>query len=183
MLGFNPLASAPLADDGGVDNLVDNLTGAGITTSQPAVGASDLEQDHDLALDPITIGQPTVGSADIAQLLLAAASASASAAVEASAVRVCFGQSQVSAILTASTSPLATYAVAPAIDCAATVAANVNRVASSSASTAISAIIAAGAQVKWSIQPDTPETWTQQADAGGDWTEQADTPENWTQVA
>ena len=63
MLGFSPLASAPLGDDGVVSaEIVYLLTGVGITTDSPTVGDSDLTQEHDISLTAITTGQPTVGA-------------------------------------------------------------------------------------------------------------------------
>jgi hypothetical protein len=62
MLGFNPLASAPLADDG-----VIYLLGNDITTGSPVVGASSIAQDQNLTADSLTTGSPVVGASSIAQ--------------------------------------------------------------------------------------------------------------------
>ena len=53
MLGFSPLASALLADDGVVAAVAHLLTAAPITTGNPTVGASDIAQEHDLSLTAI----------------------------------------------------------------------------------------------------------------------------------
>jgi hypothetical protein len=58
MLGFAPLASAPLADDGVEGAVVVNLTGDDSTTGSPTFGASAIDQVHVLAADSITTGQP-----------------------------------------------------------------------------------------------------------------------------
>ena len=54
MLGFSPLASAPLGDDGAV--VVYELVGNGITAGQPVVGSPAIAQEHDLTLTAITTG-------------------------------------------------------------------------------------------------------------------------------
>ena len=59
MLGFAPLAAAPLGDDGAI--VVYDLTAGNITTGAPTIGASTLAQDHDLNLNGITrlgLGDP-----------------------------------------------------------------------------------------------------------------------------
>jgi len=63
MLGFSPLASAPLADDG----VIYLLNGNDITTGQPTVGASSIAQDHALIPTGVTTGQPTVGQVGATQ--------------------------------------------------------------------------------------------------------------------
>ena len=60
MLGFIPLAAAPLGDDGGVLDYA--LTANSITTGAPVVDASDIAQNHQLTSVPITTGQPVVDS-------------------------------------------------------------------------------------------------------------------------
>ena len=67
MLGFSPLASAPLGDDGVVGEVVQLLTASPITTGQPVVDTSAIAQDQDLSADGLTTGSPIVGSADVGQ--------------------------------------------------------------------------------------------------------------------
>ena len=64
MLGFSPLASAPLADDGVIIYL---LNGNDITTGSPVVGASSVAQDQDLTADSLTTGSPVVVSSTVVQ--------------------------------------------------------------------------------------------------------------------
>ena len=126
MLGFSPLASAPLGDD-------------------------------------------KVESAVIPNILLAAANVSISASVAADALRVRLAQSEIAGVLTAAASPLAIFGTSPQIVCAATVAANVNRVQFTSASTSIHAIFTESLRLKWEIEPKTPEIWTDVSVAQSDW--------------
>ena len=67
MLGFSPLAAAPLADDGAIAEVVYLLNGDDITTGQPTVGSSSIAQDHDLAL----LTAMTTGSAYVVPLSIA----------------------------------------------------------------------------------------------------------------
>ena len=60
MLGFTPLAAAPLGDDGGVIDYA--LTTDSITTAAPVVDASQITQNHQLTSVPITTGAPVVDS-------------------------------------------------------------------------------------------------------------------------
>jgi hypothetical protein len=62
MLGFSPLASAPLGDDGVTADIVHVLNGVSITTGQPSVGPTNLTQTDVLSVVGITTGLPTVGS-------------------------------------------------------------------------------------------------------------------------
>lgn len=83
MLGFTPLAAAPLGDDGGVINyalttnsittgapvvdqaqltVVSNLQSNSITTGAPVIDTSDISQNHELTSVSITTGQPVVDS-------------------------------------------------------------------------------------------------------------------------
>ena len=59
MLGFSPLASAPLADDGAVVVNV-SLTADSITTGAPSVDASIITQNHTLTSVAITTAAPVV---------------------------------------------------------------------------------------------------------------------------
>ena len=56
MLGFSPLASAPLGDDGVAADIIYIINGVGVTTGQPVVGSSSLAQDQDLSLVAIVTG-------------------------------------------------------------------------------------------------------------------------------
>ena len=67
MLGFSPLASAPLADAGVTADVIYGLNGNDITTGSPVVGASSIAQDQDLTADSLTTGSPVVGSPSVAQ--------------------------------------------------------------------------------------------------------------------
>lgn len=58
MLGFTPLASAPLADDGGVDN-VSNLTFNDITTT-PVVDAAPVAEGEQFTFNDIVTGAPVI---------------------------------------------------------------------------------------------------------------------------
>ena len=61
MLGFSPLASAPLADTGAVAEAALVLA-TNIVTGAPTVAASTISQVHALTSDDITAGVPTVAS-------------------------------------------------------------------------------------------------------------------------
>ncbi len=89
MLGFSPLASAPLADSGaiaeaafGLDDIVAGvptvatstisqahvLTSTDVTTGVPTVAASTISQVHVITPDGISSGAPTVGAPSITQI-------------------------------------------------------------------------------------------------------------------
>jgi hypothetical protein len=56
MLGFSPLASAPLADDGAIAEVVYLLNGDGIVTGQVVIGSPTIVQDQALSGDDIATG-------------------------------------------------------------------------------------------------------------------------------
>ena len=60
MLGFHPLTSTPLGDDG-AESQVHSLVPSDITTGQPTVGSPSVSQVHSLIPSDITTGQPIVG--------------------------------------------------------------------------------------------------------------------------
>ena len=60
MLGFSPIASATLADDGGVIEY--ELLGSNVTSGAPAVANSSITQKHVLNLTAIATAKPTVPS-------------------------------------------------------------------------------------------------------------------------
>ena len=60
MLGFTPLAAAPLGDDGGVIDYA--LTTDSITTAAPVVDSSQINQNQQLTSVTITTGAPVVDS-------------------------------------------------------------------------------------------------------------------------
>jgi hypothetical protein len=62
MLGFAPLASAPLGDD-----VTIVLLGDSITTGQPTIPGVTLSQDQTFNADPIVAGVPLVGAGDLNQ--------------------------------------------------------------------------------------------------------------------
>ena len=61
MLGFSPLASAPLADTGAIAEAAFGLDD--IVAGAPTVAASTISQGHVLTSDDITAGVPTVADA------------------------------------------------------------------------------------------------------------------------
>tara|TARA_R110000868_G_scaffold78257_1_gene223447 strand:- start:324 stop:1592 length:1269 start_codon:yes stop_codon:yes gene_type:complete len=63
MLGFSPLASAPLGDDGVVTSDVFQLQS--IVTGNPVVGSSSITQGTNFTLTVITSGQPLVPTIDL----------------------------------------------------------------------------------------------------------------------
>jgi hypothetical protein len=65
MLGFSPLASAPLADDGLVKV---ELTSVSISTQAPSIANATLTQVHSLTSPDISTGTPTVGSSALTQV-------------------------------------------------------------------------------------------------------------------
>ena len=67
MLGFSPLASAPLGDDGVAAEVIYLFTASPITTGQPVVGASTVAQDQDLSADGLTTGSPVIASSTFIQ--------------------------------------------------------------------------------------------------------------------
>lgn len=79
MLGFNPLASAPLAGD--VENAVE-LSASDIVTSAPSVDQTTVSQVHSITLAAVTAGAVSVGDAVISQVeVMGAASVEAQAPV------------------------------------------------------------------------------------------------------
>ena len=79
MLGFNPLASAPLAGD--VENAVE-LSASDIVTSAPSVDQTTVSQVHSITLATVTAGAVSVGDAVISQVqVMGAASVEAQAPV------------------------------------------------------------------------------------------------------
>lgn len=67
MLGFSPLASAPLGDDGAVAEVIYLLNAQGITTGSPVVDSSSITQDHLLNTQGIATGNPTLGQATLTE--------------------------------------------------------------------------------------------------------------------
>jgi hypothetical protein len=67
MLGFSPLASAPLGDDG-VESEVHSLVPLDITTGQPVLGTPSVSQVHSLVPLDITTGQPVLGTPSVSQV-------------------------------------------------------------------------------------------------------------------
>ena len=65
MLGFSPLASAPLADDGLVKG---ELTTVSVSTQAPSIANATLTQVHSLTSPDISTGTPTVGSSTLTQV-------------------------------------------------------------------------------------------------------------------
>ena len=65
MLGFSPLASAPLANTGAVADAAFGLDD--IVTGAPTVAASTITQIISLTADSITAGVPTVGAPSVTQ--------------------------------------------------------------------------------------------------------------------
>jgi len=63
MLGFSPLASAPLGDDGVVTSSVIQLQP--IVTGNPVVSSSSITQGNNFTLTVITSGQPLVPTVDL----------------------------------------------------------------------------------------------------------------------
>lgn len=66
MLGFSPLASGPLGDDGAVVGPV-SLTATGITTAAPSVGSSALTLNFSLTATGITTAASSVADVDLTQ--------------------------------------------------------------------------------------------------------------------
>jgi hypothetical protein len=60
MLGFSPLASTPLGDDGVAGGSSSSLIGVGITTGNPIVSSPSIVQDQLLVAISITTGPSTV---------------------------------------------------------------------------------------------------------------------------
>lgn len=79
MLGFNPLASAPLGGD--VENAVE-LSASDIVTSAPSVDQTTVSQVHSITLAAVTAGAVSIGDAVISQVqVMGAASVEAQAPV------------------------------------------------------------------------------------------------------
>jgi len=64
MLGFSPLASAPLGDDGLV---IFTLSASNVQTSAPTVGVTSVTQLHNLTASDVSSGAPTLGAPTITQ--------------------------------------------------------------------------------------------------------------------
>jgi hypothetical protein len=67
MLGFAPLASSPLADDG---LFVAGLIAGQITTFAPSVDSPTLTQVHDITISNIIAGAPVIDSMGFGNELL-----------------------------------------------------------------------------------------------------------------
>ena len=65
MLGFSPLASNPLGDDGGVTTI--ELTASNIASQAPSIANTTLTQTHDLTTDLILAGSPLIQTASLTQ--------------------------------------------------------------------------------------------------------------------
>lgn len=68
MLGFNPIATTPLGDDGVLAAVVYDLTANAIVCGNPTVGTSTVAQVHSLSGSDITTGQPTIQASTLAQV-------------------------------------------------------------------------------------------------------------------
>jgi hypothetical protein len=67
MLGFSPLASTPLGDDGFVESGGVSLSATSIVTGSPVVASSAITQDHSAAPVSLTTGSPTVSAISVTQ--------------------------------------------------------------------------------------------------------------------
>ena len=65
MVGFSPLASSPLGDDGGVVNI--ELTAANIASQAPSVANATLTQDHSLTATAFVAGTPEANQSTLTQ--------------------------------------------------------------------------------------------------------------------
>jgi hypothetical protein len=67
MLGFSPLASAPLGDDGVEIETGATLAPVSISTGAPSVGTTALSQEHSFSAIGISVGAPAVDAAALSQ--------------------------------------------------------------------------------------------------------------------
>ena len=65
MLGFSPLASNPLGDDGGVLNI--ELTAANVASQAPSIDTPTLTQTHDLDVTSFATGSPLLQTPSLTQ--------------------------------------------------------------------------------------------------------------------
>lgn len=65
MLGFSPLASAPLSDDGVLGEVVHFLSGSNILASAPVVSEPSVTSNVSLDGVSLVLGVPTIGSATL----------------------------------------------------------------------------------------------------------------------
>ena len=65
MLGFSPLASNPLGDDGGIVNI--ELTAANVASQAPSIANATLTQTHDLGVTSFTTGSPLLQTTSLTQ--------------------------------------------------------------------------------------------------------------------
>lgn len=65
MLGFSPLASAPLSDDGVLGEVIHFLSGSNILASAPVVSEPSVTSNVSLEGVSIVLGAPTIGSATL----------------------------------------------------------------------------------------------------------------------
>jgi hypothetical protein len=63
MLGFSPLASTPLGDEGFVEAGGVSLSASSIVTGSPVVTSSSITEDHSAAPVSLTTGSPVLVSA------------------------------------------------------------------------------------------------------------------------
>jgi hypothetical protein len=67
MLGFSPLASTPLGDDGFVESGGVSLSATSIVTGSPVVSSSSITEDHSAAPVGLTTGSPVVSATSVTQ--------------------------------------------------------------------------------------------------------------------
>ena len=177
MLGFSPLASAPLGDDGAVAEAT--ILASASTSVACVVNAS---------VQIIVQGAATSASALTATanaLLSTPASAATSAALATSASAVSFTAASASASLATSitASALSTRSGRAFAAIALTGRVRGGSAVNVSASVTAHAAVIAFARYKWEDAARPVDVWTDAPAAGGDWTVKAKTDKNWSNAA
>jgi hypothetical protein len=176
MLGFSPLASAPIGSAG----LAPEITPSAVL---PLVGSEYRNGYGSAAYGVRSYGLDGA-------VFDASAAVVVSSALSVDATRVREGAEQINVTASCSASSLMEYQAGAQVDVFADVLVTGNRVQAARASSAISCIVSANGRLKWEADADTVETWSEQADAetawadqpstSASWVDQADTAKDWT---
>jgi len=199
MLGFSPLASAPLGDDGVVSEAAILASASTSATCVVNVSGARVAQGAAVSTSALT----TAATANVLSAVLASASASAALTASSSAAYVFDVASAASAALTTSAAAASISTASASASSTANVIASALATKSGRASSAIAltgrvrggsavnvsasvtahAAVIAFARYKWEDAARPVDVWTDAPAAGGDWTVKAKTDKNWSDAA
>jgi len=200
MLGFSPLASAPLGDDGAVS------AGAAILASASTSAACDFNASVKRAVQGAAVSASALtatATANVLSSILASASTSAALATSSSSAYVFDASAATSAALATSASAVSFTAASASASLATSITASALATKSGRAYSAlaltgrvrgnsavnVSAIVTAHAAViafaryKWEDATRPVDVWTDAPAAGGDWAVKVKTDKNWSDAA